>query len=159
MRYATSADRRAKACARARRRRDEIEARRLVDPEFDALIRARIRLHSKDQRRQRRRRNLPAAPPSGPELPALPLAVFIALEILDRRRELNGHASHVPVEEIVCESLGVDERSFHRWANDHGVVRFDMVDRVVVNSNVDYTDIYSSAVLRRTARLRELMLT
>lgn len=138
---------REKRIARQARHREEVRARRAIDPIFDEQVRQKIREYDRRSRARRAEREIAANKPhyaGGPEIPAFPLAAFIDREATREQRQLNGHAPDMDETlESVCRNLGVDSRRVREWRKQpNAAVRLDVADRVITNAGRLWFDIY-----------------
>ncbi len=149
-RYKTSERRKASARARAARQREQIEARRAADPEFDREYRAQRNRWSRERKaRLRAEAANPTPPPlvrGGPKLPAPPLAeVLVAAAERDRpppgldSRRVDGDQCIG----LICERAGVPERTLHRWRyGEVGAVQLAVADQVLQRLDLLWFDVW-----------------
>lgn len=143
-RYRTVPEIRAQALAKAEAQREEDQRRREADPQYREARRRQWRAYNRAWKARRAQPDRGKGP-SGPPLPAPPLAARIDLMV--REQEV-GFGTNGTSAEIVCESLGIDARQLYAWrTGEVRAVSFDVADRVLLNANLEATDVWDEADL------------
>jgi hypothetical protein len=150
-RYATDEKFRTRARKRAAAWKARTDARRLVDPVFDAEYMARRRKWdqaAKQRAKQRATSVVSAPPPSsghGPNMPAQPLARII--DAWAEREELD--------DATVAEFLGVTDRRFREWRHPGVCTRLEIADRCLLALDLNWFDVWSPEEYPEVAKMWE----
>lgn len=84
-------------------------------------------------------------PEKTPRLPSFPVAVFVERLIAEQQALEFRHqgTERDSARLIVCERLGIDERTLYAWrSGERTRAKFDAVDRVLVNSGALWFDVF-----------------